>query len=267
MESLVRGRLVPKGLKDHLLAYFSLTHGQPDVVLSIFPNRKHTRKESLYLLFTGLFGMDRFFTKIFEMFQEGFIAPEADLHIPKDIVKEAISIALNEREIEKLEDHYNMKAHEANKAKINGKNSKKPLNSHIDNDIPFIGRKSSLDHRLSMISNLENEDDASENSIFSSLNQSLLHSTPSLRRVIWKENSSKINTKKLNDSSKIHEEINELKKTVLNMQSSINIILSKFQEESAPGNRKPFHKFNHGKTISVPCLQVNVPINEYPNQD
>ncbi|KAK7078507.1 hypothetical protein SK128_022823 [Halocaridina rubra] len=101
VEALFQSRFMPKSIQRCLLNNISLTGCQLKPSISVFPNRTVGFIDAMFLMLVKLVPSRKYLIKIFEIFVSGFIPPENEPSLPKELLSEAVNIALHEHEVDK----------------------------------------------------------------------------------------------------------------------------------------------------------------------
>ncbi|XP_064106314.1 transient receptor potential channel pyrexia-like [Macrobrachium nipponense] len=113
VEALFRSRFMPKKLTAFFLKNISITDGLQKPSVSIFPNRTNGFIDCLFILLSRWLPSRRFLIKVFEIFVSGFIAPEHEPSLPKELLVDTVNIALREHELDKRDRILHLRAHQS----------------------------------------------------------------------------------------------------------------------------------------------------------
>ncbi|XP_068232677.1 transient receptor potential channel pyrexia-like [Palaemon carinicauda] len=113
IEALFHSRFIPKKVTKFFLKNISITKGLQKPSVSVFPNRRNGFIDSMFLLLSKLLPSRRFLIKVFEIFVSGFIAPEHEPSLPKELLVETVNIALREHELDKRDRLLHFRAHQS----------------------------------------------------------------------------------------------------------------------------------------------------------
>lgn len=103
VENLFRSRLVPQAVQRLLLKSITVIHTGEKTTVSVHPNSSRGIVDSLFLFLSRTLGMRRLLIKIFEMVSSGFIAPEPEPSLPRQLINAVLDVALWEHELDKRE--------------------------------------------------------------------------------------------------------------------------------------------------------------------
>lgn len=103
VENLFRSRLVPKALQEFLLRSIAIIDKDRRPTVSVYPNSAPGFVDFLFLFLSRTLGMRRLLIKFFEMFFSGFIEPEAEPSLPRQLIASVLDVALREHELDKRE--------------------------------------------------------------------------------------------------------------------------------------------------------------------
>lgn len=103
VENLFRSRLLPQAVQRLLLRSITVIHTGEKPTVSVHPNSSRGIVDSLFLFLSRTLGMRRLLIKIFEMVSSGFIAPEPEPSLPRQLINAVIDVALWEHEMDKRE--------------------------------------------------------------------------------------------------------------------------------------------------------------------
>lgn len=101
VENLFRSRLLPQAVQRLLLRSIAVIGADGKPTVSIYPNSSHGFIDRLFLFLSRTLGARRLLIKIFEMLFSGFIAPEQEPSLPKQLINAVIDVALWDHELDK----------------------------------------------------------------------------------------------------------------------------------------------------------------------
>lgn len=103
VENLFRSRLLPQAVQRLLLRSITVIHTGEKPTVSVHPNSSRGIVDSLFLFLSRTLGTRRLLIKIFEMVSSGFIAPEPEPSLPRQLINAVLDVALFEHELDKRE--------------------------------------------------------------------------------------------------------------------------------------------------------------------
>ncbi|KAG0729580.1 Transient receptor potential channel pyrexia [Chionoecetes opilio] len=103
VENLFRSRLLPQALHKLLLRSITIIDEGQRSTISVSPNSSRGLVDSLFLFLSRTLGTRRLLIKIFEMFFSGFIDPEEEPSLPRQLIASVLDVALREHELDKRE--------------------------------------------------------------------------------------------------------------------------------------------------------------------
>ena len=259
IEALFRSRLMPKSLTRFFLNNISITRGQPKHTVSVFPNRTRGFIDGLFLLSTKIVPSRRFMIKVFEIFVSGFIAPEHEPSLPKELLVETVNIALREHELDKRDRLLHLKASQSG---VGGHLQKhcqvqqQPFNNQLT-----LTNKSSLfrttsagprsSWRWTYTSETDVEDDTTENAFLNFQPQSSIRASwigpapsppPTTHSVIPDPNA----------------RLEELRTMVLSLQSTVENLTAVIQQQQSHHSFAPVPQRHRHAKVTETTTEVNV---------
>ncbi|CAL4128116.1 unnamed protein product [Meganyctiphanes norvegica] len=225
MEGLFHSRLIPHWLQTHFLNTFSITKGLPFMTnFEVYPNRSMGMTDAIYLGLTNILGSQKLFTKVFEIFVSGFIAPQPDLPLPQTLQEEMVTVALQEHEFDKQERLQQLRAVQVGQQKRSATNSVKNPQYHIQMPTTVGRGRARESWRWTIISDPEDTCDNPFTDL-ANINSSAHETHNSLRARI-----SSIGGPLNQTIESLHMHMDEICSVVQQLQSSVDSLANTFQK-------------------------------------
>ncbi|CAL4182872.1 unnamed protein product, partial [Meganyctiphanes norvegica] len=221
-KSHLQSHIISKLLAHYLLSYHSLDHCY--FRLEVYPNRSMGMADAIYNGLTNILGSHKFYTKVFEIFVSGYIAPLPDPSLPYALHEEMVTVALREHEFDKQERLQQLRAVQGGQQMRTTINSAINPQYHTQIPMPVGLGAARASWRWTLISDSEADEDPCDNLYtgLANVNSSARDSRHSVQTRI-------LNTGGQQTLESLHSRMDEIRSVVQQLQSSVDSLSSSFQ--------------------------------------